>query len=63
MKITLERKPDYFPNLLIRVDVPCCTYYGILSEYELDEMIKRFKDFVENEAVLSSCVNVKRVNA
>lgn len=63
MKITLERNADYFPNLLIKVDVPCCTYYGILSEYELDEMIGQFKNFLENEAVLSSCVNVNRVNA
>jgi hypothetical protein len=63
MKITLERNSDYFPNLLIRVDVPCCTYYGILSKDELEGMISQFKDFVENEAVLSSCVSVNRVNA
>lgn len=63
MKITLERNSDYFPNLLIRVDVPCCTYYGIVSKDELDGMISQFKDFLENEEVLSSCVNVKRVNA
>lgn len=63
MKITLERKTDYFPNLLIRVDVPCCAYYGILSKDELEVMINQFKDFLENGVVLSSCVNIKRVNA